>query len=594
MTIIQDNTDARKRFVSWARRFYKKRKLEPTFCGTRRNDFPHEIDSRTGTWGKEIPSNTPPRWLFRIRHNEAGEVVAESSAKSYTGTDATTSNLKIIAFHKTSTGNAKAALGVRILPVIESQANAEYRPVHEMEVGAFFVFKESIRDMKATNEPVLFDADAGELKRRLKKNLIDLPYVFAGLLGYVPRDSEITVTLGGRETTLRYGQVLDALANAIQIATTSGDKENIPVFDLASDEGFEELTSIVKEVSKQIVRANGGDGEENFIQIIDETIGKDWKRPELFGIDPTVYRQINASLRAGKKHIMLYGPPGTGKTTIARWVASNLRKEGWTMITGSADWSSQDVIGGYQPIGNGKIKFFPGPLLRDFDRPLIIDELNRCDIDKVIGPLFSVLSGQSTTLPYRIDASDPDSEQIVILAEPDTDTKPGVEYAPGRSWHLIATINTIDKAALYQMSYALSRRFGWIYVDVPSDTRKFMIDFCLSQGIIEQKPPKNAPCPLAEFWAAINENEVHAIGPAPIIDAIKAIQTMEREPDFFDKPSGDMRKALLDAVDMALLPMLDGIDVQSADRLAEVADKAFDLDDSGKARIRKRLHSAVV
>ena len=71
----------------------------------------------------------------------------------------------------------------------------------------------------------------------------------------------------------------------------------------------------------------------------------------------------------------------------------------WTLVTGSSDWSSQDIIGGYQPIGGGSVAFIPGVLLRRFDRPLIIDELNRCDIDKVIGPLFTVLSGSKPPCP---------------------------------------------------------------------------------------------------------------------------------------------------------------------------------------------------
>ena len=123
---------------------------------------------------------------------------------------------------------------------------------------------------------------------------------------------------------------------------------------------------------------------------------------ELIGIDRSVYRQINAALGAGKQHLMFYGPPGTGKTTLSQLVAGTLHDE-YTMITGSADWTSQDVIGGYQPVGEGKIQFIPGILLQNFDRPLIIDELNRCDIDKVIGPLFTVLSEQKTTLPYRTE-----------------------------------------------------------------------------------------------------------------------------------------------------------------------------------------------
>src|SRR5262245_58462263 len=69
---------------------------------------------------------------------------------------------------------------------------------------------------------------------------------------------------------------------------------------------------------------------------------------ELIGIDPAIYRQISAVLGAGKRHILFYGPPGTGKTALAQHVA-NVIHSSWTMITGSADWTSQDVIGGYQP-----------------------------------------------------------------------------------------------------------------------------------------------------------------------------------------------------------------------------------------------------
>ena len=155
---------------------------------------------------------------------------------------------------------------------------------------------------------------------------------------------------------------------------------------------------------------------------------------DLLGIDPTVYRQINAALKSGKQHIMLYGPPaGTGKTTLARWIAGVLTGGKWTLVTGSSDWSSQDIIGGYQPIGDGGVAFIPGVLLRRFDRPLIIDELNRCDIDKVIGPLFTVLSGQQTTLPYRLNIEDKASPQYVILPE----SKPS--SAEHMSLHLVLT-----------------------------------------------------------------------------------------------------------------------------------------------------------
>src|SRR5690606_31797887 len=184
-----------------------------------------------------------------------------------------------------------------------------------------------------------------------------------------------------------------------------------------------------------------------------------------------------------------------------------------------ADWSSQDIIGGYQPVGDGEVDFVPGILLRNFDRPLIIDELNRCDIDKVIGPLFTVLSGQQTTLPYRTDIKDKKSPPYAILPRPKANPAEH-EFAPGHAWRLIATINSIDKASLYQMSYALARRFGWVYVDAPLDLAGFITEFLGTLGV--PAGPAGASVPLADLWAAINRARV--IGPAPIIDAIKAIR----------------------------------------------------------------------
>src|SRR6185437_3182522 len=144
----------------------------------------------------------------------------------------------------------------------------------------------------------------------------------------------------------------------------------------------------------------------------------------------------------------------------------------------------------YQPVGDGKIAFIPGILLRDFDRPLIIDELNRCDIDKVIGPLFTVLAGHATTLPYRVDVTSPTSPQYVILPQPKPEAG-AHEFAPTTAWRIIATINSIDKASLYQMGYALTRRFGWIYVDAPNDLDAFLVEFLRRNGLLRGDPTEN-------------------------------------------------------------------------------------------------------
>lgn len=278
--------------------------------------------------------------------------------------------------------------------------------------------------------------------------------------------------------------------------------------------------------------------------------------PELVGFDEAIYRQIKAAIESGKRHLMFYGPPGTGKTALALYVAEQIAPEaGYTMLTGSADWSSQDLIGGYQPMGGGNVAFVPGVLLKNFDRPLIIDELNRCDIDKVLGPLFTVLSNASTTLPYRVDITKAESEQISILGDYDPDAKPPLFYSPHPDWRIIATINTIDKASLYQMSYALSRRFAWIFVDVPADLDGFVRDILAKQGITAAVP--DGGFVLKRIWEAVNK--YRPMGPAPFIDVIGHCRAADETFDFSAPPTADAARTYLDAFRVHVMPMLDGL-----------------------------------
>lgn len=313
---------------------------------------------------------------------------------------------------------------------------------------------------------------------------------------------------------------------------------------------------------------------------------------ELVGIDASVYRQINAALAVGKQHLMLYGPPGTGKTTLAQLVCGVLH-DAYAMITGSSDWTSQDVIGGYQPVGSGSVRFVPGVLLQNFDRPLIIDELNRCDIDKVIGPLFTVLSEQKTTLPYRMDVSDPESQAYVILPKPKPQTAEH-EFAPKPGWRIIATINSMDKAALYQMSFALTRRFGWIYVDVPSDLQGFLLDIMRRWGWVGEEAEPTGEMALTRIWSAVNK--VRVIGPAPVLDMLKTIREIESETNFLRGPTQDEATAYLDGFYMYLLPMLDGIHQADATVIADSVAGALGLteDQEEHRALSDRLHSSAV
>lgn len=572
-------------FFAWLKTLLTDKGLQFSKCGFKLGNklgSSHEFDLASGYWKEpSYSANKPPRWIYRIILEPEG-LRAENPAGG-------PCNLGAI----NTAQEDKAAVVFRLTPLIR-RGPEDFVRDNESEVHVLFVFH-GATPQGSSAEPLNFDPETGAMRFKGEP----LEYIGCGLLGLTPRDTELALTEGGVERNITYGEVIDALAADIKCAPGGQAVAPMPVYDLTKQTELDRLKKMIADawaaagpVKPKNVTATGAEGDDtDEEEIIPPASLEIPEHTDLIGIDPAVYRQINAALKSGKQHIMLYGPPGTGKTSLARWIAATLTGGMWTLVTGSSDWSSQDIIGGYQPVGSGGVSFIPGVLLRRFDRPLIIDELNRCDIDKVIGPLFTVLSGQQTTLPYRLNIEDIDSPQYVILPESKLSAEVH-EFAPGPHWRLIATINSIDKAALYQMSYALSRRFGWVYVDVPRDTVAFIASYLKMVDPTWAGPDAEAPCPLGTFWAAINE--VRPLGPAPIIDAIKAVQEMEDGANFFAAPTPSMQEALLDAVDMVLLPMLDGIFVQEADGLVEAATEAFDLDTAGKERIGQRMKVVAV
>ncbi len=223
--------------------------------------------------------------------------------------------------------------------------------------------------------------------------------------------------------------------------------------------------------------------------------------PEGMAVPDEVLAEAVTALRSGK-HLLLGGPPGTGKSTVAEALCRAVLGTQYDVVTATADWTTFDTIGGYMPTEGGALKFEPGVVLRCLQRGrwLTIDELNRADIDKAFGPLFTLLAGtgadqpnRRSVLPFQADGKNVE----VRWSDKRTGAKGDYVLTPG--WRLIGTLNLSDKATLFQLSFAFLRRFAVLDVPLPprEDYAEFFRNLCTEVSADERDRIVDAAIELA-------------------------------------------------------------------------------------------------
>ena len=217
-----------------------------------------------------------------------------------------------------------------------------------------------------------------------------------------------------------------------------------------------------------------------------------------------------------KGQVIFQGPPGTGKTYVARKLAECLAgsRERVRLVQFHPSYAYEDFVQGYRPTldsdGRASFKLRDGPLLdmakRAGEAPtakhfLVIDEINRGNLAKVLGELYYLLE-------YR------DEKMRLQYSDADFSLPPNL--------YIIGTMNTADRS-IALVDLALRRRFSFVEFDTREEPIK---------GVLRRWLNANAPGMewVADLVDRANEklDDRHAaIGPSYF---------MKRRPQRGDRP----------------------------------------------------------
>ncbi|MFP3137994.1 MAG: AAA family ATPase [Nitrososphaeria archaeon] len=259
---------------------------------------------------------------------------------------------------------------------------------------------------------------------------------------------------------------------------------------------------------------------------------------------------------AWRGNVLLTGPPGSGKSTLAELVAAALGDERPLRATANALWFRRDVIGG-STLRNGGESWRSGLFIRAFNRAaegdglrfLLIDELNRADVDKAFGDFFTIFRSPDSErwefpahlaeeiLSYCGPAGggrDP-CEAIDSCSEVDEEARKFLRAYCGhrkeldelngilRRVRVIATANLVDVRTLFLVGEAAFRRFSTFdlkYPDGAEDLERFLRRHRLDSKLSEKDRRKISE--MVELLRKVRDEECRdvRVSPAAVENAV--------------------------------------------------------------------------